>query len=156
MSPASSAHCPSRLAPTQDFTARIKKYEAIYETITDRRLHYIKLIDMVTGEEGIGGGGGVRCGRLGAQVSILMDKPPGAIGATANPSSQTLDPTPVARSSAMHSGPPRSSLPQAPPQSHHAGKGYMDVNRISGYIPGKMVFFLMQVGCGHCSSGGIG
>ena len=22
----------------------------------------------------------------------------------------------------------------------------MDVNRISGYIPGKMVFFLMQVG----------
>ena len=25
------------------------------------------------------------------------------------------------------------------------GKGYMDVNRISGYIPGKMVFFLMQV-----------
>ena len=22
--------------------------------------------------------------------------------------------------------------------------GYMDVNRISGYIPGKMVFFLMQ------------
>ncbi|RMZ52666.1 hypothetical protein APUTEX25_000785, partial [Auxenochlorella protothecoides] len=57
----------------EDFTARIKKYEAIYETITDRRLHYIKLIDMVT------------------------------------------------------------------------GKGYMDVNRISGYIPGKMVFFLMQV-----------
>ena len=26
------------------------------------------------------------------------------------------------------------------------GRGYMDVNRISGYIPGKMVFFLMQVG----------
>ena len=25
------------------------------------------------------------------------------------------------------------------------GRGYMDVNRISGYIPGKMVFFLMQV-----------
>ena len=24
------------------------------------------------------------------------------------------------------------------------GRGYMDVNRISGYIPGKMVFFLMQ------------
>lgn len=28
------------------------------------------------------------------------------------------------------------------------GKGYMDVNRISGYIPGKMVFFLMQVTLG--------
>ena len=28
------------------------------------------------------------------------------------------------------------------------GKGYMDVNRISGYIPGKMVFFLMQVSLG--------
>ena len=24
------------------------------------------------------------------------------------------------------------------------GRGYMDVNRISGYIPGKMVFYLMQ------------
>ena len=24
----------------------------------------------------------------------------------------------------------------------------MDVNRISGYLPGKMVFFLMQVGSG--------
>jgi hypothetical protein len=25
------------------------------------------------------------------------------------------------------------------------GRGYMDINRISGYIPGKIVFFLMQV-----------
>lgn len=25
------------------------------------------------------------------------------------------------------------------------GRGHMDVNRISGYIPGKIVFFLMQV-----------
>eukprot|EP00891_Asterochloris_glomerata_P000953 jgi/Astpho2/953/gw1.00016.135.1_t len=50
-----------------DFRSRIGKYEEVYETITDRELHYIKLIDMVT------------------------------------------------------------------------GKGYMDVNRISGYIPGKMV-----------------
>ncbi len=24
------------------------------------------------------------------------------------------------------------------------GRGHMDVNRISGYIPGKIVFFLMQ------------
>ncbi len=24
------------------------------------------------------------------------------------------------------------------------GRGYMDINRISGYIPGKIVFFLMQ------------
>jgi 6-phosphofructo-2-kinase / fructose-2,6-biphosphatase 3 len=28
------------------------------------------------------------------------------------------------------------------------GRGYMDINRISGYIPGKIVFFLMQV-CLH-------
>ncbi|KAK9817958.1 hypothetical protein WJX72_004907 [[Myrmecia] bisecta] len=56
-----------------DFKERIRKYEEVYETITDRSLHYIKLIDMVT------------------------------------------------------------------------GRGYLDVNRISGYIPGKMVFFLMQV-----------
>lgn len=33
----------------QDFTARIRKYEAVYQTISDRSLHYIKLIDMVTG-----------------------------------------------------------------------------------------------------------
>ena len=25
------------------------------------------------------------------------------------------------------------------------GRGWMDVNRISGYIPGKIVFFLMQI-----------
>ena len=38
------------------------------------------------------------------------------------------------------------------------GRGHMDVNRISGYIPGKIVFFLMQVpppaavgvACGTC------
>lgn len=24
------------------------------------------------------------------------------------------------------------------------GRGHMDINRISGYIPGKIVFFLMQ------------
>jgi 6-phosphofructo-2-kinase/fructose-2,6-biphosphatase len=57
----------------KDFKDRIAKYEAVYETITDRTLHYVKLIDMVT------------------------------------------------------------------------GRGYMDVNRISGYIPGKMVFYLMQI-----------
>ena len=56
-----------------DFKDRIGKYEAVYETMTDRTMHYVKLIDMVT------------------------------------------------------------------------GRGHMDVNRISGYIPGKMVFYLMQV-----------
>lgn len=56
-----------------DFKARVKNYEEVYEPITNRNLHYIKLIDMIT------------------------------------------------------------------------GRGYMDVNRISGYIPGKIVFFLMQV-----------
>ncbi len=35
-----------------DFRERIEKYEEVYETITDRNLHYIKLIDMcaTTGE----------------------------------------------------------------------------------------------------------
>ncbi|GFR52044.1 hypothetical protein Agub_g14563 [Astrephomene gubernaculifera] len=56
-----------------DFLARIAKYEAVYEPISDRSMHYIKLIDMVT------------------------------------------------------------------------GRGHMDINRISGYLPGKIVFFLMQV-----------
>lgn len=57
----------------KDFKERISKYESVYETINDRTMHYVKLIDMVT------------------------------------------------------------------------GRGHMDVNRISGYIPGKMVFFLMQI-----------
>ncbi|PNH04155.1 6-phosphofructo-2-kinase/fructose-2,6-bisphosphatase, partial [Tetrabaena socialis] len=56
-----------------DFLARIAKYEEVYQPIVDRNLHYIKLIDMVT------------------------------------------------------------------------GRGHMDVNRISGYLPGKTTFFLMQV-----------
>lgn len=30
----------------KDFRERIMKYEEVYETITDRNLHYIKLIDM--------------------------------------------------------------------------------------------------------------
>jgi 6-phosphofructo-2-kinase len=29
------------------------------------------------------------------------------------------------------------------------GRGHIDINRISGYIPGKIVFFLMQVYCSH-------
>eukprot|EP00877_Chromochloris_zofingiensis_P010699 jgi/Chrzof1/5883/Cz16g19090.t1_FBP3A[v5.2] len=60
-------------AALADFKERINKYNEVYEPINNRNLHYIKLIDMVT------------------------------------------------------------------------GRGYMDVNRISGYIPGKIVFFLMQV-----------
>jgi 6-phosphofructo-2-kinase / fructose-2,6-biphosphatase 3 len=60
-------------AALADFKERILKYQSVYETITDRTMHYVKLIDMVT------------------------------------------------------------------------GRGHMDVNRISGYIPGKMVFFLMQI-----------
>ena len=30
----------------EDFRDRIAKYEEVYETITDRNMHYIKLIDM--------------------------------------------------------------------------------------------------------------
>jgi len=60
-----------------DFKERILRYEEVYETITDRNIHYIKLINMVT------------------------------------------------------------------------GRGHLDINRISGYIPGKIVFFLMQI----CKSG---
>uniref|UniRef100_A0A7R9VHD7 6-phosphofructo-2-kinase domain-containing protein n=1 Tax=Chlamydomonas euryale TaxID=1486919 RepID=A0A7R9VHD7_9CHLO len=56
-----------------DFKARVAKYEEVYEPLSDRNVHYIKLIDMVT------------------------------------------------------------------------GRGHMDVNRISGYIAGKIVFFLMQI-----------
>ena len=34
------------LQALDDFRDRIAKYEEVYETITDRNLHYIKLIDM--------------------------------------------------------------------------------------------------------------
>jgi hypothetical protein len=73
-SPSPSAPCQQAL---EDFKARIRKYEEVYEPLANRNHHYIKLIDMVT------------------------------------------------------------------------GRGYMDVNRISGYIPGKIVFFLMQVRAGR-------
>ena len=46
----------------QDFRTRIRKYELGYETIMDRALHYIKLIDMVTGRVRGAGGGGVWVG----------------------------------------------------------------------------------------------
>lgn len=59
-------------AALADFRARIRKYEAVYETMADRTAHYVKLIDMTS------------------------------------------------------------------------GAGHMDVNRISGYIPGKLVSYLMQ------------
>lgn len=29
------------------------------------------------------------------------------------------------------------------------GRGHLDINRISGYLPGKLVSFLMQVMCLH-------
>ena len=29
-----------------DFQERIRRYEEVYETLTDRNVHYIKLIDM--------------------------------------------------------------------------------------------------------------
>lgn len=61
----------------EDFMARVQQYEAVYEPIADRELHYIKLTDIIT------------------------------------------------------------------------GRGYLDINRISGYIPGKLVSFLMQA----CSAG---
>lgn len=35
-----------RYKALEDFKARIAKYEEVYETITNRDLHYIKLIDM--------------------------------------------------------------------------------------------------------------
>jgi 6-phosphofructo-2-kinase/fructose-2,6-biphosphatase len=36
------------------------------------------------------------------------------------------------------------------------GRGHIDINRISGYIPGKIVFFLMQVGGGGGGSSQAG
>ena len=35
-----------RVQALADFQARIAKYEEVYQTLTDRNLHYIKLIDM--------------------------------------------------------------------------------------------------------------
>ena len=37
---------PTLMQALKDFQDRIAKYEEVYETITDRSLHYIKLIDM--------------------------------------------------------------------------------------------------------------
>jgi 6-phosphofructo-2-kinase/fructose-2,6-biphosphatase len=37
---------PAAVQALQDFKQRINKYNEVYEPINDRRLHYIKLIDM--------------------------------------------------------------------------------------------------------------
>ena len=40
------------MEPTEalrDFKQRIQKYLDVYEPISDRRMHYIKVVDMVTG-----------------------------------------------------------------------------------------------------------
>jgi hypothetical protein len=34
------------------------------------------------------------------------------------------------------------------------GRGHLDINRISGYLPGKIVYFLLQVCCGVLSDTG--
>ena len=38
--------CPLCLQAVEDFRKRIQNYEDVYEPISDRSLHYIKLIDM--------------------------------------------------------------------------------------------------------------
>jgi hypothetical protein len=47
--------CPQAL---DDFKQRIRKYDEVYETIDDRTMHYIKLIDMWVegGPDGRGAG----------------------------------------------------------------------------------------------------
>ena len=44
--PGVSITCSSVWQALTDFRDRIAKYEEVYETITDRNSHYIKLIDM--------------------------------------------------------------------------------------------------------------
>jgi hypothetical protein len=48
------------LPSKQDFKDRIRHYEEVYETIMDRSIHYIKLIDMVTGGNWCADVGGIR------------------------------------------------------------------------------------------------
>ena len=88
----------------------MKKYEEVYEPLKDRNVHYIKLIDMVTGRG-------------------HMDVSPEA--AALNP--RQREDTGVNSCEILRCWSP----------------SFIDqVNRISGYIPGKIVFFLMQVGEG--------
>lgn len=54
----------------------------------------------------------------------------------------TLPPTPELKRSHPPCG---SSVTTSSAMCRLTGKGHMDINRISGYIPGKIVFFLMQV-----------
>lgn len=120
-------------AALDDFRDRITRYEEVYETITNRDLHYIKLIDMW-------GPGPAR------------PAPPPPLPARAAALPQPPSPAASRQSllvAAVRLQPPLGHTPtgvsETPwPACRVTGRGYMDVNRISGYIPGKIVFFLMQ------------
>ena len=116
-----------------DFRARICKYEEVYETITNRDLHYIKLIDMCA-------------------VFMFHQTDCAAPHHRQFKWSLACDDDSSARSCEMRSKCISKSMCAAVCSTVCAalcyrvtGKGYMDVNRISGYIPGKIVFFLMLV-----------
>jgi len=119
-----------------DFKQRIAKYEAVYAPIADRSVHYIKLIDMCGARlppHALGGAGAL----LGPAVGGSEGGGHARRGRHL-PRSQTPAPLP----SPLHPVAPRR-------RGRVTGRGHMDVNRISGYIPGKIVTFLMQV----CKSG---
>lgn len=113
-----------------DFRARIRKYEEVYETITNRDLHYIKLIDM--------------CAAYQPHIRLCRTARPSTSRAATWAGLLHGDDI---LCSERNSGCMRATVCSRVSSavcSRVTGKGYMDVNRISGYIPGKIVFFLMQ------------
>ena len=120
-------------AALDDFRDRITRYEEVYETITNRDLHYIKLIDMCPPPPL------PRCPAPAPVPCLRVAAPPPA--AIPSRLSSACGCCEAAASLASHS---RRGQQDSLAGMQGDGKGYMDVNRISGYIPGKIVFFLMQ------------
>jgi hypothetical protein len=135
-----------------DFKQRIKKYDEVYETINDRTMHYIKLIDMWVegGPLGVVEAAGCRLMRHPYPCTPPFELPPHL---HIQPPTCPGQPS-VSMCRAQCNPHVRLTFGLAPPPPppvvtrRVTGRGHMDVNRISGYIPGKIVFFLMQVGWG--------
>eukprot|EP00200_Dunaliella_tertiolecta_P015444 CAMPEP_0202422814 /NCGR_PEP_ID=MMETSP1128-20130828/51054_1 /ASSEMBLY_ACC=CAM_ASM_000463 /TAXON_ID=3047 /ORGANISM="Dunaliella tertiolecta, Strain CCMP1320" /LENGTH=624 /DNA_ID=CAMNT_0049030891 /DNA_START=25 /DNA_END=1900 /DNA_ORIENTATION=- len=132
-----------------DFRKRISNYEEVYEPITDRNLHYIKLIDMITGRAHLD------INRIsgyipGKMVFYLMQVcKAGGTGESCGKAVMDFRKR-ISNYEEVYEPITDRNLHYIKLIDMITGRAHLDINRISGYIPGKMVFYLMQV----CKAGG--
>ena len=131
-------------AALSDFRMRIKKYEAAYQPIADRSLHYIK-----ARVRGRGRGWWCVCACVACCAALCAGEaapPPARQHTPFLGERRSLDP-PQNKRTLTHA--PTNQQPHNQLTDMVTGRGHLDINRISGYIPGKIIFYLLQVGAGQ-------